>query len=436
MTATEWGVITGISVSHVRATVDEITAARARSQRARVADLLARPDVSEAFALQTCNRSEAFVVTDDPETGRQALSEVAPSVREGAVRYLRHEDSLRHVMAVASGLRSLVLGEDQVLGQVRDAYHDADEVGGVGPVLEEAIPKAIHVGTQARADTAINDGHTSVGTAAVELAAEELTLGSARALVVGAGEMGALAARSFADYGVDELMIANRTIDRAEQVASLLQSDISATIQTTALDRVPEQLPQIDVVVSATGSDQPVLTPSTFEGVRSDLVVLDLAQPRDVAPAVTDWPELSVYDLDDLEAIADRTHQTRQAAANEVRSLIDAELDHLLARYKRKRADDVIAAMYEGAEGIKRQELERAFSKLEANGDLSDAQREIIESMADALVNKLLATPTDSLREAAEHDDWTTIHTALELFDPHSTPQPDSSRQSVPAQDD
>ncbi len=435
MTATEWGVITGVSVSHARATVDELTAARADSQQKRVSSLLRRPDVSEAFALQTCNRSEAYVVTEDPETGRAALADVAPSVREGAVVYRRHEESLRHVMAVAAGLRSLVIGEDQILGQVREAYHDAREAGGVGPVFEEALPKAIHVGERVRTETAINEGHTSIGSAGVELATQELDLSSAHAMVVGAGEMGALAARSLVAYGIDRLTIANRTAEHAADLADLMRSSVAEPVATVPLEHLDAHLPDADVVITATGSTDPVVTPGMIPPADT-LVFMDLAQPRDVAPAVAERTDATVYDLDDLKAIASRTREQRQSAATRVESIIDSELQHLLRRFKRKRADEVIAAMYEGAEAIKQQELKQAVSRLEANGDLPDAQREAIESMADALVNKLLAAPTDSLREAAEHDDWTTIHTALELFDPHSGLHREQRPSSATAQDD
>lgn len=435
MTATEWGIITGVSVSHARATVDELTAARADSQQDRVSSLLRRPDVSEAFALQTCNRSEAYVVTEDPETGRDALADIAPSVREGAVVYRRHEESLRHLMAVAAGLRSLVIGEDQILGQVRDAYHDAREAGGVGPVLEEALPKTIHVGERVRTETAINEGHTSIGSAGVELATQELELSNAHALVVGAGEMGALAARSLAAHGIDQLTIANRTADHAAELAELMRSSVSQPVDTITLERLNARLSDADVVITATGSTDPVITPNIVPPTDT-LVFMDLAQPRDVAPAVAEQTGVTVYDLDDLKAVASRTREQRQSAATRVESIIDSELQHLLTRFKRKRADEVIAAMYEGAEAIKQQELQQAFSQLEANGDLSEAHQEVIESMADALVNKLLAAPTDSLREAAENDDWTTIHTALELFDPHSNPSQEMHPPSVTAQDD
>jgi len=406
------GVITGVSVAHDRATVDEIAAAGAEHQRAEVACLAAREDVEEAFALQTCNRAEAYVVTEAAARGREAFADFAPSVREEAVVRMDHEESLRHLMRVAAGLESLVLGEDQILGQVREAYHDARGAGGVGPTLEEALEKSIHVGERVRTETALNEGVVSLGSAAAEFAADAVDLEGATAAVLGAGEMATLAAKALADRGVERLLVVNRTVPHAEHVAAAVDVEASAV----GLSAIPSVVDAAAVVVSTTASEVPVVEPEAVAGSRATFV--DCAQPRDVDPAVAQPSGVDVYDLDDLEAVTDRTRERRREAAEEVEAIIDREFEHLLERYKRKRADEVVAAMYEGAEAVKSAELDRALHQLEAEGDLSAGQREAVEAMADALVNKLLAAPTRSLRDAAAEDDWTTIHTALRLFDP------------------
>jgi len=407
------GVITGVRVAHDTATVDEISAAGAESQRAEVACLTAREGIQEAFALQTCNRAEAYVVTDDAATGRAAFEEFAPSVREEAVHRMDHEESLRHLMRVAAGLESLVLGEDHVLGQVRNAYQDAMGAGGIGPTLEEAVTKAIHVGERARSETAINDGVHSLGSAAAAFAAEDADLVGATATVVGAGEMGTITAKSLASRGIDRLLVVNRTVPHAEHVATAVDVEASAL----GLSAITTAVAESDVVVGTSASDDPLIGVEDAVGA-GETTFVDLAQPRDVEPAVDDHPVATVYDLDDLESVTERTRRQRREAAAEVEAIIDEAFEHLLERYKRKRADEVIAAMYEGADAVKTAELDRALDQLEAEGDLSDGQREAVAAMADALVNKLLAAPTSSLRDAAAEDDWTTIHTALQLFDP------------------
>jgi glutamyl-tRNA reductase len=407
------GVITGVSVAHQDATVDEIAEAGAESQRAEVACLTAREEVQEAFALQTCNRAEAYVVTADAAEGRAAFDDFAPSVREEAVTRMDHEESLRHVMRVAAGLESLVLGEDHVLGQVREAYQDARSVGGIGPTLEEAVTKAIHVGERVRTETGINEGIVSLGSAAAAFAGEEADLASATAAVVGAGEMGTATAKALSNRGIDELLVLNRTVPHAEHVATAVDVEASAL----GLSAIPTALAEADVVVTSSASEEPLIEAGDAADA-GETIFVDLAQPRDVAPAVAEREATTVYDLDDLEDVTEGTRRQRREAATEVESIIDAEFAHLLERYKRKRADEVIAGMYEGAEAIKAAEVQRAIEQAEADGELTEGQREAIESMADALVNKLLAAPTSSLRDAAAEDDWTTINTALQLFDP------------------
>jgi glutamyl-tRNA reductase len=410
-------VITGASVAHDGADVDQVEAAAADEKR-RVEALLAREPVREAFALSTCNRAEAYVVTDDAAKGRAVLAETFPDVDDGALRLMDHEGSLRHLLRVAAGLESLVLGEDQILGQVRRAYETARGVGGVGDLLDEAVTKALHVGERARTETAINEGVVSLGSAAVELVERERDVGTATALVVGAGEMGTLAARSLAAADVAELLVANRTVPHAEHVAE----EVDADARAAGLEAVDELLSAADVAVTATGSDEHVLGPGDLRSAGETLVV-DIAQPRDVAPGAAAVDGVDVRDLDALESVTERTRERRRAAAAAVERLVDEEFERLLDQFKRRRADDVIATMYESAESVKERELADAVSKLEARGDLTDEQQAVVASLADALVGQLLAAPTRSLREAAAEDDWTTIDTALQLFDPEFDPE-------------
>ncbi|GAB7091570.1 glutamyl-tRNA reductase [Halorubrum luteum] len=420
----ETGVIVGVSVAFSRATVDEIDAAGGDGVRATVSDLLAREGVDEAFAVQTCNRSEAYAVVDRRADGVEALSSFAPDVRGGAVRRLGHEESLEHLMRVASGLESLVLGEDQIIGQIRAAYEESRSAGGIGPVLEDAVTKAIHVGERARTETSINEGVVSLGSAAVELASDETELRGTTAVVVGAGEMGTLAARALDDTSVEEVIVANRTIPNAEFVAGELETEAAAA----PLADLGRLLPTAELVISATGSPEPVLERPQFADA-GELVCIDIAQPRDVDPSVSELPGVALFDIDALESVTQRTRAQRATEAETVEAIIDEELDRLLESYKRKRADDAISTMYAAADRVKAREVDDAVSKLEAQGELTDDQRETIEAMADALVGQLLAAPTRSLRDAAGEDDWETIQTALELFDPEFDDTPTASEE-------
>ncbi|MFB6140429.1 MAG: glutamyl-tRNA reductase [Halosimplex sp.] len=402
------GVISGASVSIDRATVDELEAATVDGQREAVERLLSVPAVEEAYVLQTCNRVEAYVVTNDAADGRAALDASFDEVPDDVLVDLGHEESLRHLMRVAAGLESLVVGEDQILGQVGDAYEDALEAGGVGRLLEAGVTKAIHVGERARTETAINEGSVSLASAAVRLADDEVGVDGAEALVVGAGEMGRLAARTLGSR-VDHLYVANRTAAKAERLAQAVEAD--ATV--VGLDELPAAIADASVVVTATGSRDYVLGKGDV-AESGETFVVDIAQPRDVRPAVTELPSVTVRDLDALQTVTDENRAQRAEAATAVEEMIDVEFDRLLSQYKRKRADRVISAMYESAERVKAEEVERAVGE----ADLDEDQREVVEAMADAIVNQLLAAPTRSLRDAAEEDDWSTINTALRLFDP------------------
>jgi glutamyl-tRNA reductase len=426
-----------VTVSHRRATVDEIESAAYADEETAVRDLVTRDGVDEAFALQTCNRAEAYVVTEAAADGRAALADFAPDVRDGAVREMDHEASLRHLMRVAAGLESLVLGEDQIIGQFRRAFETARGAGGIGPVLDPALTKALHVGERARTETGINEGVVSLGSAAVELAGRERELDGATALVVGAGEMGRVAAKAFDDTAIATLVVANRTVPHAAHLAD----EVETTARAVPLDLVGNAAARADVLVTATGSPDPVLGSSALADAGRTLVI-DLAQPRDVDPAVGDIDGIDAYDIDSLEAITDRTRAQRRDAAEAVEAMIDEELDRLLDSFKRRQADAAIGAMYESAEMVKERELRTAISRLESQGELTDEQRETVAALADALVGQLLAAPTKSLRDAAAEDDWTTIQTALSLFDPEfggedaSLPTPDGPRGASDSDDE
>ena len=409
---TPTGLLSGVSVSHHRGGIDDIDAVSRDTQRAAVERLLQRPGVTEAFVLQTCNRAEAFVVAEGPETGRAALDTYADTVDPAVVETFDHEGSLRHLMRVAAGLESLVVGEDQILGQVRVAYEDARSADGIGPMLDEAVVKAIRVGERARTETHINEGVTSLGSAAVRLARSEMDLDGTSALVVGAGEMGAIAAKAL-DGAVDHVVVANRSLENAEHLAESLDGPATAV----GLDALPIALSEAELAVTATASPGHVLDEEMLAGAGETLVV-DLAQPRDVAPGAADLDGVTLRDLDTLEAVTAETRDRRRDAAEAVEAIVDEEYEHLVTQYKRKRADEVIAAMYEGAEKTKERELRTALTRLESAGDLNEDQREVVASLADALVGQMLAPPTRSLRDAAENDDWSTINTALRLFGP------------------
>lgn len=407
------GVITGVSVSHRTASVETIELAAVEDTQAELASLLNHESVSEAFVLQTCNRVERYVVTERQDVGRAVLEDRLPDLPAEAPRWLSHDPSLEHLLRVGTGLESMITGEDQILGQLRRACEDASRADALGDLLEDAVWKAIHVGERARTETAINDGTVSLGRGAVDLAKANTDLAGATGMIIGAGRMARKAAGALADTPVDQLLIANRTVPHAKHLGEGIEVPATAI----SLDELPQAMTNVDVVVSATGSHETVLEKPAFDAVE-DLVAVDMAQPRDIDPATSEHPGVTLLDLDDIERVTDSTTRARERAAERVETLIENELAELHRQFKRNQADDVLAVMYEGAEAIKRRELADARAELAKHRDLSEAEEDILESFADALVGQVMAAPTKSLREAAEDDDWETIQTALHLFDP------------------
>jgi glutamyl-tRNA reductase len=406
------GVLSGVCISHDTASVDDIESVDRFDQQTMLTGLLAHDPVAEALALKTCHRVEAYVVTPATPVGRRVLTEFTPNIDSAVVVEMGHEESLRHLLRVAAGLESLVLGEDQILGQVRDAYIDAREVGTIGSVLEPAVLKAIRVGERARTETSINDGVRSIGSATVAFADEQCDLDGRAALVIGAGQIGSLTANAFADSGIETLYIANRSVSRAEAVVDDVDLGDARAI---GLDALPAVLADADVVVSATSSAEYLLDGRHLE-TAGTTTIIDAARPRDVSPTVSRIQGVSRHGLGALESVIDETRRHRQSAVAAVETIVDREFERLQKQYRRKRADEVIAAMYEQAAEIKSRQVSKALARIEAQGDDREARREIIDSLADALLSHLLADPTATLRAAAEEGDWTMLETAAHLF--------------------
>ena len=400
-------VLSGARITHERADLGHLEVVTHDDPTDRIEALLSRNRVTEAAVLQTCNRVEEYVVAETGARGREALADFADDAPDDAVVRMEHGESLRHLLRVAAGLDSQVLGEDQILGQVRETYRTAKDAGALGPVLEDGLLKAIHVGERARNETAINEGIVSLGSAAVDLVERERGF-DGRTLVIGAGDVAATVLSAIGAREAGELCVLNRSPDRAAALAAGVGAEWGD------LDGLADRLRAADVVIVSTGSASPVIGRGSLANAGETLVV-DLGQPRDVAPDADALDDVAVYDLDDLRTVTSRTHEERREAAEAVEAIVEEEYHHLIESYKRKRADAVVRGMYRGAERIKERELARALSKLEG---LDEDERDVVRGLADAMVSRLLAAPTQSLRDAAADDDVETLLAAIELFDP------------------
>ncbi len=400
--------LAALSVSHKRASVDQISQLTERPTEALLGRLRAA-GADEAYVLHTCNRAEYYVA--GPREAREAAIEDV-SISTDTIQRFEGTDAARHLLRVAAGLESMVVGEDEILGQVSAAMETAQPFldGSLGPVVE----KAIRVGKRVRSETHINEGNASMGTAAAELASRRLdSIEDSRAIVIGAGEMGKLVASPLADRGVD-LLVTNRTYDSAKDLAER----VDAT--PICFEAVQSRIQYVDLVVSATDAPHPILDAGTFEG--ADVIAIDLANPPDVAPSAGDLETVTVFDIDDIGSIVDSAMSRRSEAAADAERIVDSEIESLERDLKKREAESMLSAIYKRAEQLQQAEVERAKNRIEQNGGLSEEEAAVLEEMGSALVNKLLSTPTESIKEAAVSEDYQTLKTVADVFQVPESP--------------
>ena len=307
---------------------------------------------------------------------------------------------MEHAFSVASGLDSMVLGEAQILGQLKDAYRAAQEAGSTGPALNKLFQAAFSAAKRVRSETRIGENAVSIASATVSLARRVYSdLSAHTALMVGAGDMNALTARHFMSAGVKRMVIANRTLSRAQALAAELKA------HAVGLDDLDKELAQADIVITCTASAVPLITRNSAEAAirarrRRPIFMVDLAVPRDIDPAVADLEDVYLFSIDDLQQLIDENRQQRVVAAGGARLVIDEEVARFLSESRAQDAGPAIRALREHADGIRSQTVEQA-RRLLAAGKSTD---EVLDYLANTLTNRLLHTPTQALRQAAELD--------------------------------
>jgi len=385
--------------------LERVTVPSARLPKA-LADLRARAALDEVVVVSTCMRTEVYATADRFHPAvqdiRNFLCESSFSAPEDVIDHLTmlYDDAaIGHLFSVASGLDSAVLGESEVLAQVRSAWETARVEGACGSVLSGLFRHALEVGKRVRSETAIARGTTSVSAAAVALAADHLdgTLQGRRILVMGAGEMGEGMAVALAGAGVAEVQVANRTRARAQALADRVGG------RAVAFDSLGTALTEVDVLLTSTGAPEPVLTaedlaPVLQERAGRPLLVVDVAVPRDVDLEVRDLEGVTVLDLDDLRAFAHAGLQDRRREVARVHGIIDEEVAEYLREVLARQAAPTVASLRARAEEIRLGELDRFRARLDG---LDDRQRESVEAITHGMVAKLLHEPTVRLKDAA-----------------------------------
>ncbi len=364
----------------------------------------------EAVLLTTCNRTEFYLLLPGSADPREiAIPPLAAGAGMNAAEASGHfycrldRDAARHLFRVASSLDSMILGEAQIQGQVRDAYEQAAEVGEpqvVGPVLSRLFQSALAVGGRVRSETALGTGAASVPSAAVELARKIFgPLRGRRAMVLGAGEMSELTLECLRGEGVKGMIVANRTESRAAEVAARVGGT------AVGMEELGSVLASVDIIATATASPAPVLTREVVlralpNGPLRPLFIIDMALPRDVDPAVGDIDNVFLYDIDDLQHIVTSNLERRQSEIAASEAIVAAAVEEFVSWRASLAVVPVIQALRGSVEAVRRSEVERALAKLP---HLSEKDREAVDVLTRQLLNKVLHAPTVKLREAASN---------------------------------
>jgi len=383
--------------------------------------LKARAGLQELAILSTCNRTEIYAVHayNAPETIIHWLADYhqlpAEMLKDSIYTYWGHS-SIKHIMRVAAGLDSMILGEPQILGQMKDCFNHAQDHQVMGAELNRLCQNTYHVAKHIRSTTAIGQNPTSVASTSVVLAAQLFAdIADCNALLIGAGETIGLVARHLKNAGVKKLVIANRTLPNAQQLAT----ELSAT--ATDLTDIPAQLAHADIVISATASETPVLVKSTVENAlksrrHKPIFMVDLAVPRDIEPEVDELSDIYLYSVDDLQKIISANLSSRQEAALEAEAIIEQAVKDFQHEHKSRQAVDMLKRFRQRHENIKSVELSKALQRL----NKGDAPADVLTSLANQLTNKIIHTPSIQLKQASaegREDMLTAVEDLFQLGD-------------------
>jgi len=377
--------------------------------------------LKENMILSTCNRVELYAIVREPEKAVQDLKLFLSQYHHLPLRefeknlyLLVGEEAVRHIFRVSSSLDSMVVGEPQILGQIKSAYQMATDLKTSGIILHRLLHRAFHVAKRVRTETKISNSSVSVSSVAVELAEKIFgALEKRTVLLIGAGEMSELAARHLVSAGVEKILVTNRTYERARSFALQFNGE------AIPFEEMGQGLKKADIVISATDASQYLILPDQVvklmkERKQRPVFFIDIADPRDIAPEVGDLANVYLYNIDDLQKVANENMKDRQKEAQKAETIVNDEVAKFVQWYQSLEITPTVVALRKKFEEIRARELEKTFS---LHPNLTEKERQSIEAMTTAIINKILHDPITRLKQKDEEvmSDFY-IHTLQTLF--------------------
>ncbi len=394
-------------MNHLTAPVDvrEQLALEEEKVREILTDLWGRGLFSEVMILSTCNRVEVYGVAEAPGEARQTAFSRLGAQRGLALRdlepllYTKTEDeAVHHVFRVAASLDSMLVGEPQILGQVKEAFALAQSSSTIGPLLHALMSRAFGVAKRVRTETEVGRHAVSISFAAVELGRKIFGgLDGKAVLLIGAGEMAELAARHLVDQGALPVYVANRTLSRAQELARLLSGT------AVPFDELHAVMASVDIVIASTAAPEPIIRATDVQHAlharrARPLFFIDIGVPRNVEPGVNDLDNAFCYDVDDLRSVVDSNVRERQREAQRAEALVAREVERFAARLQDLAVVPTIVSLRDKLESVRRAELDKALARL---GDADEETRRVMEALSQAIVNKVLHAPMVKLRDSS-----------------------------------
>lgn len=369
-----------------------------------IAQLCSYPHIEEVAVLSTCNRMEIYVVTSETEPGIREVTQFLSDHSKLPVASLRpylfvllHEDAVMHLMRVSAGLDSLVLGEGQILAQVKQCHKLGQQHKGVGRILNQLFKQGISAGKRVRTETSIGTGAVSISSAAVELAQLKVNhLAEQRITIIGAGKMSRLLVQHLLSKGATNIVILNRSMERARELANLFPD---AHLRLLPIADMMDTVAQSDLVFTSTSSTEPILDRAKLEAILEPgqpLMIFDIAVPRNVDSDVNELTHVRAFNVDDLKAVVAQNQESRRQMAMEAEALLDEEVESFDLWLRSLETVSTISSLRDKVEAIRAQELEKALSRL--GTEFGDRHREVIEALTKGIVNKILHDPMVQLR--------------------------------------